>query len=848
MKTRQLKLCLLPAVALMFAAHCGKFSIVNIEPKITVIFPTAGNTLETGSTYTVRWTMTDRSGDTVTIALANGSGAPVVIDTLPADLGACPWTIPLSSATGSSWQVIVRSTTAHSLYGSSGFFTIANYLDQYEPDSTAALAKNIETDGTIQYRTMPGSDRDWCSFTATAGLNYCIRTYGAFDTYLELFAPNGTTLLSHDDDQGTGLNALIIWECTAGGTYYVRVMAKTTGKPQAYSINVRANVAILEIVYPDSGRRFTGGDIVPLEWKHSGNAGTAVSLFLYRGDSLVSTVAQGTFDDGDYVWTIPYACPTSPDYRIGIVSDADASIGDTSGPFTITCNPVSFTISAPTSGAQWNTGSAYFIRWTTAGNPGTGARLSLYENGVFVSGIVDSTAIAAGYYRWFLPAALPTSAAYQIKITALTDSSVFDESDLFTIMKTPATITVTLPSSGTNWNTGTSHTIYWSFTGNPGTYVNVTLFDGSALVAGLSPGVGTATAAGSFLWNIPWTLPTSSNYRIQITSISDTTVYGWSSPFTLTHVSPTITVTAPAAGAVWSAGTSYSINWTTSATVPGDYVAIYLCDSAQTIMAIDSGYLKTVGSYLWTIPVTLAGGTSYRVKVVSTGDTSVYGCSGTFTVITRPNRVTLTAPTSGSSWIAGDWYTIYWTYTGAGLVGTDITLELYDSASLIDTLLPSAAIANLSYPWQIPLSLPAGSGYRVKISSVALDTVHDFSDYFIVTNPALIGDKYEPDSTFAQAKAIVKDSAAQSRTLSDTLDEDWIKFAAVSGTTYTIETQGPTDTYINLYGTDGVSLLASDDDSGTYPNAKIVWTCPSSGTYYFTVAGWSVGSYTVTLR
>jgi len=846
MKTRLLKLLLLPAAALLPVVHCGKISFVEIEPVVTVIFPAAGDTLEAGSTYSVRWTMTDRSGDTVTIAFGSGSGAPVTIATLPADQGTCPWTLPLSIAAG-SYSVIVRSTTADSLSGSSGFFTIVNYADQYEPDSSAALAKNIDTDGTIQYRTVPGIDWDWCCFTAAAGLNYCIQTYGAIDTYLELFAPNGTTLLSHDNNEGTGQNALVIWECTADGTYFLKITAKTAGKPQAYSVNVRAGAALLEIVFPDSGRSFVGGDALAIEWKHSGNAGTAVSLYLYRGDSLAATIAQGTFNDGNFIWMFPFLLATSPDYRISIMSDDDNSISDASVPFTVTCNPVSFTIMAPSSGTQWNTGSSYIIYWTVSGNPGPSARLSLYENGSFVSDIAASIASSAGQYVWTLPWTLATSSSYRIRITSLTDSAIYDECDPFTITKTPTTITVTSPASGTNWNTGTSHYIYWSSTGNPGTYANVSLYDGAALAAELSSGA--PTASGFFLWNILWSLPTSSNYRIKITSVSDASVYGYSGYFTLTRIVPFITVTTPAAGAVWTAGTSKYVYWTSGANVPGSYVAIYLCDSAQSVMTIDSGVSRTIGRYSWTIPATLAGGTSYRVKVVSTSDTSVYGYSGFFTIAGLPDIITLTSPASGSSWIAGDWYTMYWIYTGAGLVGTDVTLELYDSALLCDTILSGAAIANSSYFWQVPLSLPAGNGYRVKISSTSPDTASDWSDYFTVTNPALIGDAYEPDSSYAQAQLIVKDGAAQSHTLSGEDDKDWIKFAAVSGTTYTIETGGSTDTYLDLYGTDGRSLLASDDDSGSpYPNAKIVWTCPSSGTYYFTVAGWDVGSYTVTLK
>lgn len=852
MKTRVFNILILPAAALLFTSLCGELNVETTVPVLRVLSPGAGDTLEAGETFVFQLGISDLKGDSVYAVLEGGTlGAPVFMAAFPAaGMTAFPWTVPLSLQTDNRYCITLTSPGDDSLSGSSAFFTIVNYADIYEPDSSAPQAKALDTNGTVQYRTMPGSDKDWCSFSASAGITYCIQTYGSTDTYLELFAPNGIALLSQDDDEGEGLNALIIWECTAAGTYYLRMTAKTTGRPQAYSMNIRGTTAsapaILEIVYPDSGRQFTGGNTVGIEWNHSAGSGTAVSLVLYKGDSAAATIIQGTFNDDSYSWTVPLLLATSPDYRIIIVSDDNPLIGDTSRTFTITNAPVSFTITTPASSAQWYSGSSYLIRWTISGNPGPYARLSLYDNGSFVSDIIASVAASAGQYVWALPWALTTSSGYRIKVMSLTDSAVYALSVPFTITRTPSTLAVTSPVSSTNWNTGTSHYLSWTYSGNPGTYVKLALYNGTALAAELSS--GTLTSNGRLLWNILWNLPASSSYRIKITSISDTTIYDFSDYFTLTYVPATITVTAPAAGAVWTAGTSRQIYWASSTTVPGSWVAIYLCDSTQ-VLAIDPGVNRLNGVCSWTIPATQKGGSSYRVKIVSTEDTSVYGYSGYFTITGQPDRITLTSPVYGSSWTAGDWYTIYWTYSGPGLPGTEVTLELYDSASLVDTILQNAGITNLCYFWQVPAAMPAGNVYRIRISSKTLDTVFDFSDYFSVTNPALIGDKYEPDSTFAQAKPIFKDSAAQSRTLSNLNDADWLKFAAVSGTTYTIETQGSTDTYIDLYGTDGVSLLASDDDSGSsYPNAEIEWTCTLSGTYYFTVAGWDVGSYTVTLK
>jgi len=73
-------------------------------------------------------------------------------------------------------------------------------------------------------------------------------------------------------------------------------------------------------------------------------------------------------------------------------------------------------------------------------------------------------------------------------------------------------------------------------------------------------------------------------------------------------------------------------------------------------------------------------------------------------------------------------------------------------------------------------------------------------------------------------------------------DQDWIKFTAQSGLTYTIQTSnlGPAaDTYLYLYDTDGSTLLAANDDYGGSLASRIEWTAPLTGTYYVLVKHWN---------
>ena len=89
-------------------------------------------------------------------------------------------------------------------------------------------------------------------------------------------------------------------------------------------------------------------------------------------------------------------------------------------------------------------------------------------------------------------------------------------------------------------------------------------------------------------------------------------------------------------------------------------------------------------------------------------------------------------------------------------------------------------------------------------------------------------------------------------------DFDYFSFSAVASTGYTISLSdptpltAPTDTVILLYGTDGVTALASNDDCPSPVSllSCLSWTAPSTGTYYIAVRSYAngVGDYAVTVQ
>lgn len=105
-------------------------------------------------------------------------------------------------------------------------------------------------------------------------------------------------------------------------------------------------------------------------------------------------------------------------------------------------------------------------------------------------------------------------------------------------------------------------------------------------------------------------------------------------------------------------------------------------------------------------------------------------------------------------------------------------------------------------------------------------------------------DHYEAmgDNTAATAVTIDPDHVynfRQTHNFSFAGDMDWIRLNAVSGSKYTIATRNlgtSCDTVLQLYASNGTTLLAQDDDGGTEAGAsKIIWNCYASATVYIRV-------------
>jgi murein DD-endopeptidase MepM/ murein hydrolase activator NlpD len=103
-------------------------------------------------------------------------------------------------------------------------------------------------------------------------------------------------------------------------------------------------------------------------------------------------------------------------------------------------------------------------------------------------------------------------------------------------------------------------------------------------------------------------------------------------------------------------------------------------------------------------------------------------------------------------------------------------------------------------------------------------------------------DILEPNDNYYAASLLIPNIAPEGQLFDIEQDEDWFRLNTIAGGQYTITTSSltsGTDTVIQLYNQDGVTVLASDDNSGGGAASQLLWQAPlsgMSGTYFVRVS------------
>lgn len=223
---------------------------------------------------------------------------------------------------------------------------------------------------------------------------------------------------------------------------------------------------------------------------------------------------------------------------------------------------------------------------------------------------MDPDALSSGYFGSWLRVA-----EREIRLGGFPVTT--NESLMHVFIATDNSITVSHPDGNEEWLQGSTQTIRWNYTGDPGPTVKIEALRRDTVIGTLrSIPIGT-DGSGSYSLVIPYEVRPGSEFTIRVTSNRYPTC-GDASNGTFI-VTPAITLATPNGGEYWSPGSSQTIRWNYTSDLAGT-VRIEALRGTTVIATIPMHAIGSdgIGWFDLIVPPKTPPGSNYRIRVTST--------------------------------------------------------------------------------------------------------------------------------------------------------------------------------------------------------------------------------------
>jgi hypothetical protein len=388
--------------------------------------------------------------------------------------------------------------------------------------NTLSAARGLELTPSTQTFTDwvgPLDTKDFYSFTLSGSSSLALSVDGmSADANVRLLNGRGQ-LLQTATNLGTTPEA--IKTTLSAGTYYLLVLPGSNNASTSYNLSVSANQAPQELQFNTT--QSTGTVSLTDARVYDGNSYTDLStidFWLQTPDGSWQDISNTTSftpfaDDAKWAsFNYELSNLTPGDYTLRGIAYDQSGAASNEYQTTFTVAPY-ITITSPNGGESWQPGSTYNITWND--NIADNVKLELYKDGTYDSTINSSTP-SDGSESWTVPTTLASGSDYQLRITSLSDSSLYDEAD--NDFSVAPYITITSPNGGESWQLGSTYNITWN--DNIADNVKLELYKDGTYDSTIS---SSTPSDGSESWTVPTNLASGSDYQLRITSLSDSSVY-----------------------------------------------------------------------------------------------------------------------------------------------------------------------------------------------------------------------------------------------------------------------------------------------------------------------------------
>ncbi len=347
-------------------------------------------------------------------------------------------------------------------------------------------------------------------------------------------------------------------------------------------------------------------------------------------------------------------------------------------------NPT-FTVTSPTAGVNWTLNSTQNITWTSTGLTGN-VKIELMKNAA-LSKTIETSTENDGTYPWLIPTDLISGTDYKVKITSLTEPTVFDESDFFAL----STVSPNLSVSPSNQNVAMSA---GNTTFNITSNTNWTATSNESWCTVTSSGTGNSVLTANFTEN------TSSSQRTATITISASGLANQTVTVTQSYVAPNLTVSPSNQNVAMTSGsTNFTVTSNTSWSATSNQTWCVVTTNGTGNGTLTAIYNENTSGSQRTATITVsANGVSNQIITVTQSyiAPSLSVTPSNQSVTLAAGSTTFTA-TSNTSWnVSSDqtWCTVNTSGTGNGTITATYTQNPANSQRIANITISANGVTN----------------------------------------------------------------------------------------------------------------------------------------------------------
>lgn len=748
-------------------------------------------------------------------------------------------------------KVVAYNSAAIDSYGlrvTGGSSSASISADSYENDNSRFKAKTISV-GSTQNRSLHSStDEDWIKFTVAEDGFYSVVTSGG-DTILQLYSFENQAF-GYNDDRGNGdLGSFGVCQLYANTTYYARVTAYN-GKTFNYNISV------------------TKGVVADTFESNSDNSRTSTSTTLSVGSTQIHTIHSSSdvdwmkvniTEEGLYFFSLGTSERDAGQMLLYLYDSDGDRLTNSNCQKESGENPfIAGRLSAGTyylKAAAANSGSVageYSVNVSKVSSLGSTDPDQYEDDGHHLEGIANAATITVGtpqthslnvfqYYdsidgEWkysgdvdYIKFTPTQTGIYKIAVTGTNAPSTMtiyaaDEVGFPTTptagnskinpfvenyMHAGQTYFIKMESDYTNLNIDTytiSVTMTSAYNGEQDTYESDNTVSSAKTITVGSTQAHSIHNASDVDW-VKFT-PASSGYYTFYTGARNGNAGDADMLLGLYDASGKLLIYDDDSFAAYSAMLSYNM------TAGQTYYLVAMAARNNAVvpyytLSVASGIIEDTAD-IYIDERTRTDDTMEWARTISVGESQAHTIHDEGDI----DWVGFTVDTTGN-------YIIQTEGTG------DTIISVYDEDGDFLVLDDDSGVGRNA---SVKMRFEANKVYYAEVSSYQEALIPNYT-LSLTEAGTSAGDAYESDNTYSTAKGIIA-GETQAHSIHAAGDVDWVKFRPIQTGTYQIQTSGDGDLKLDLYASNGTTLLATDDDSGVGLNARIGYTLNANTDYY----------------